>query len=160
MSPQTIREKAALRLPPEEGPEFQIAPMIDILLVMLVFFMSISSTEIMEKNKDIVLPVARGVSKWDRDVGQTIVNVTWTAIDNTGTIESEGRLFTASSQVRDYLRLKAQHSPGMRVLIRADRDVRYDYLRPLMTAISQAGVGKISFAVVDRNPYPNPASIH
>jgi len=28
--------------PPEEDPEFQIAPMVDILLFLLVFFMSIS----------------------------------------------------------------------------------------------------------------------
>jgi biopolymer transport protein ExbD len=43
---------------PEADPEFQIAPMIDILLVLLVFFMSISSTEVLQSNKDIRLPVA------------------------------------------------------------------------------------------------------
>jgi len=39
---------------PEEDPEFQIAPMIDILLVvLLVFFMSISSTEVLQSNHSI-----------------------------------------------------------------------------------------------------------
>ena len=44
---------------PEVDPEFQIAPMIDILLVLLVFFMSISSTEVLQSNQDVNLPVAR-----------------------------------------------------------------------------------------------------
>ena len=41
-------------------PEFQIAPMIDILLVLLVFFMSISSTEVLQKTEGITLPVEEG----------------------------------------------------------------------------------------------------
>ena len=44
---------------PEIDPEFQIAPMIDILLVLLVFFMSISTTEVLKANKDVTLPVAK-----------------------------------------------------------------------------------------------------
>ena len=43
----------------DPDPEFQIAPMIDILLVLLVFFMSISSTEVLQSNKDIRLAVAK-----------------------------------------------------------------------------------------------------
>ena len=40
-----FEHKKKVRKPdPEIDPEFQIAPMIDILLVLLVFFMSISST--------------------------------------------------------------------------------------------------------------------
>src|SRR5437016_5129629 len=45
----TLRERRERerKYPAEEEPEFQIAPMIDILLVLLVFFMSISSTEVL-----------------------------------------------------------------------------------------------------------------
>ena len=35
---QTEKKKEERKNPPEEDPEFQIAPMIDILLVLLVFF--------------------------------------------------------------------------------------------------------------------------
>jgi biopolymer transport protein ExbD len=55
----TQKARAETRLPPEEDPEFQIAPMIDILLVLLVFFMSISSTEVLQTNDKVRLPVAK-----------------------------------------------------------------------------------------------------
>ena len=40
-------KKKRRKVDPETDPEFQIAPMIDILLVLLVFFMSISTTEVL-----------------------------------------------------------------------------------------------------------------
>src|SRR5476649_2660026 len=74
--------------PPEEDPEFQIAPMIDILLVLLVFFMSIASTEVLQANHQITLPVAAdGKSASKNNPGQVIINVTWAEINNTGQIE-------------------------------------------------------------------------
>ncbi|HSI11066.1 MAG TPA: biopolymer transporter ExbD [Chthoniobacter sp.] len=156
MSPQTLREKAQLRLGPEDGPEFQIAPMIDILLVLFVFFMSISSTEVLQRRNNVVLPVAQGQS--GADSSQATLNITWSSINQTGDVEIDGRHFAQAAQMRDYLRTKTQVSPEIRVLIRADRDVRYDFLRPIMIAVSETGVSKITFAVVGQTPAsaPNP----
>ena len=50
--------KKATREAPEEDPEFQISQMIDIFLVLLVFFMAISSTEVLQTNDHVQLPVA------------------------------------------------------------------------------------------------------
>src|SRR6184192_2213784 len=81
-------QRAQTRLPPEEDPEFQIAPMIDILLVLLVFFMSISSTEVLQSNHAIELPVANDAKSASKsNPGQVIINVTWVAINNLGAIE-------------------------------------------------------------------------
>ena len=45
----------------EQGePEFQVAPMIDVLLVILVFFMTITSTQVLKVDKTISLPIAKG----------------------------------------------------------------------------------------------------
>jgi biopolymer transport protein ExbD len=70
--------RTATRMVPEEDPEFQIAPMIDILLVLLVFFMSITSTEVLQTNDAVRLPVAKDGKDPSKDVdSQVIVNVTW-----------------------------------------------------------------------------------
>ena len=97
----------------------------------------------------MVLPVAQG--KPGTDASQAVINITWSLLNQAGDVEIDGRHFVQAAQVRDYLRTRTQVSPEMRVLIRADRDVRYDFLRPLMVAVSDAGVSKVTFAVADQN---------
>jgi len=146
------KARAETRLPPEEDPEFQIAPMIDILLVLLVFFMSISSTEVLQVNKDITLPVAKDAKPAEKNTkGQTIVNVTWNPITNIGGLEVDNNKFGQPEQMVGYLQTKVQANAEMRVLIRADRNVRYDYLKQVMIAAGKAGVGKVTFSVVDKD---------
>src|SRR4051812_39571274 len=89
------KKKSETRMPPEEDPEFQIAPMIDILLVLLVFFMSISSTEVLQTNDKVKLPVAKDAKdvKKDGAGGQLMVNILWNNINNSGTIDVDGTTY-------------------------------------------------------------------
>lgn len=146
-------QRAQTRLPPDEDPEFQIAPMIDILLVLLVFFMSISSTEVLQVNKEVTLPVAKDAKPAEKDTkGQTIVNVMWNTINSAGTVEVDDKKFPQPDGMLNHLATKAQANPAMRILIRADRNVRYDYLKQVMITAGKAGVGKVTFSVVDKDP--------
>ena len=43
-------------------PDFQLAPMIDVLLVMLIFFMTITSAQVLRVDKNIQLPTAPNAS--------------------------------------------------------------------------------------------------
>ena len=149
---QATKNRSQTRLPPEEDPEFQIAPMIDILLVLLVFFMSISSTEVLQVSKGVTLPVAKDAKPADKNTkGQTIVNVMWATINNSGSIEVDNRKFAQADQMLGVLQAKAQANPAMRILIRADRNVRYEYLKQVMITAGKAGVGKVTFSVVDKD---------
>ena len=60
----------------DDDPEFQIAPMIDVLLVLLVFFMSITSAQVSKVEK-MPLPVAPHALKRDMMRNEAIVNVRW-----------------------------------------------------------------------------------
>ncbi|MEP6670172.1 MAG: biopolymer transporter ExbD [Chthoniobacter sp.] len=152
MSPPTNRTKAEVRLAPEEGPEFQIAPMIDILLVLLVFFMSISSTEVLQASPEVTLPAARnGNPPAAQPGGQVIVNVTWNTINNVGGIEVDSQRFDRAEELLPILKMKVQANPDLRVLIRADRAVHYDFLKKVIVAAGQAGIGKVTFSVTDKD---------
>ena len=149
--------RSQTRLAPEEDPEFQIAPMIDILLVLLVFFMSISSTEVLQVNKGVTLAVAKDAKDAQKDTkGQTIINVLWNKINNAGTLEVDDVKFDQADQMMPHLTPKVQANPNMRILIRADRDVRYEYLKSVMIAAGRAGVGRVTLSVVDKDPNAKP----
>ncbi len=146
------RAKKETRLQPEEEPEFQIAPMIDILLVLLVFFMSISSTEVLQVNQEISLPVAKDAKSAGSNPDQMIINVTWNQFGNEGGIEMNERKYPAPGALVPELQKSVVRNPTMRVLMRADRGVRYEYLREILRAIGDAGVANVTFSVVDKDP--------
>ena len=155
MSPakRTKMMRAAARSTPEEDPEFQIAPMIDILLVLLIFFMSISSSEVLQVNKDVVLPVAKDAKEKDqgKGKGQATINILWSTIGSTGTVELDEKKYGDPSMLTPVLSGRVGVTPSMRILIRADRNVRYEYLRAVMVAAGNAGVSNVTFSVVDKD---------
>ena len=156
------KKRAETRLPPEEDPEFQIAPMIDILLVLLVFFMSISSTEVLQVRQEITLPVAKDAKDKAASTpgGQVIINVLWNDLvpGGAGTIDIDGKTSNSAEEIAPFLQNKVSIQPDLRVLIRADRYVRYEYLRNILKAAGTAGVQNVTFSVTDKDAAPKPST--
>lgn len=125
--------------------------MIDILLVLLVFFMSISSTEVLQSNKEINLPIAKEAKEAKDNPGQVIINVTYTSINDLTAIEVDQQNYAMPADIVPILINKVSANPLLRVLIRADREVRYDYVRKILEAVGQSGVGNVTFSVVDKD---------
>ncbi|HZJ15890.1 MAG TPA: biopolymer transporter ExbD [Chthoniobacteraceae bacterium] len=149
------KKRAETRLPPEEDPEFQIAPMIDILLVLLVFFMSISSTEVLQTRDDITLPVAKDAKEKDKQTpqGQVIINVLWNELipGGAGTVDLDGKTYANPADIGPMLKAKVDKQPEVRVVIRADRKVRYEYLRNLIKTAGNNRVQNVTFSVTDKD---------
>ena len=151
--PNSRKKNKKVRPPDSEpDPEFQIAPMIDILLVLLVFFMSISSTEVLQSNKEITLPVAKEAKEAKDNPGQVIINVTYAPINDSTAIEVDQKDYAAPADIVPLLKSKVAGNPLMRVLIRADREVRFEFIRKILVAVGESGVGNVTFSVVDKDP--------
>ena len=143
-------KKNAVREQPEEDPEFQIAPMIDVLLVLLVFFMSISSTEVLQSNQDITLPVAASAPDKEPNVpSQVTINVGWSALE-VGSLEVSGKNYPTPADLTPMLEERYEANKQVRVLIRADKRVQYAFLRGVMLATANAKIGNVTFSVVDK----------
>lgn len=143
--------KAATREMPEEDPEFQIAPMIDILLVLLVFFMSISSTQVLQVNDHVKLPVAKeGKDAGDKTEGKIIVNILWNPLNNVGSIEIDGKEFINPAEIQPILSNVVSKTPNAQIIIRADKSVRYEYLRQVLRSAGGAGALNVTFSVVNK----------
>lgn len=134
----------------EAEPEFQIAPMIDILLVLLVFFMSISSTEVLQSNQEVDLPVAKEAKDVPKkNPGQVIVNVLYAPVNNATSIVVDEQPLQPD-QLLTKLQAAVKNNPQIRVLVRADRQVRYEFMRSLLENIGKSGIGAVTFSVVDK----------
>jgi biopolymer transport protein ExbD len=156
MAHQSRAQKArnATRMAPEEEPEFQIAPMIDILLVLLIFFMSIATDQVLQVNKDVVLPMAKdGQDAETKKTSELMVNITWSDIGQKGAIivdDKEMDSVTLTSRVKAMQTSASSQGKDFRVVIRADKSARYAYTKEVMRAVGAGDVGKITFSVVDK----------
>ncbi len=132
--------------------------MIDILLVLLVFFMSISSTEVLQANRDIRLPVAKDAKDAKENPGQIIVNLAVNPISNAVAISVNEREFASPGDLIPVLQTHIQRNPMVRVLIRADKEVRYAVMKSLLEAVGKAGIANVTFSVVDKEAQPAASS--
>ncbi len=148
--------RAATRVLPEEDPEFQIAPMIDILLVLLVFFMSIATEQVLQVRKEVILPVAKEAKQPDAKeakMSELMLNLTWNELANTGAIIVDDKVIDAGV-LADLIRRKKEINKDLRVIIRADKSAKYAYVRSIMVAMGAAGVPNVTFSAVDKEMQP------
>ncbi|MFA6288459.1 MAG: biopolymer transporter ExbD [Opitutaceae bacterium] len=133
-----------------EEPEFQIAPMIDVLLVLLIFFMSTITKQVARVDKTITLPVAHNASKSDSARDQSIINVRWDAAKKHATFVFEDKTFERLEPVVPVLAQSAKNNPKYRLVIRGDRLVPAEQISLAMAAAASAGIADITFAASPR----------
>jgi len=138
-----------------EDPEFQIAPMVDVLLVILLFFVSITSAETMKARpqslRGLELPVAKDAKKKETTAGEIVINAGWE--DGSGMLEVaevSTSKFADPDRMRPFLKAAFNSDPAVRALIRADRKVEYGFVNQIMLVCTQEGISNITFAVVDK----------
>ena len=139
-------------------PEFQVAPMIDVLLTILVFFMTITSAQVLKVDKTINLPIAKDAQKKDNSRSEALVNVRWK--DKRARFVFDDRVFPSASAMVDPLKVAkatgekkvtAGINPTFRAVIRGDRDVPAIYVSQAMNACAEAGITDISFSAVNKD---------
>ena len=107
----------------------------------------------LQTNDAVQLPVAKDAKEKEKGAagqGQTILNVLWARVNNAGSISVDGKDISIPADVVPYLKEKLNGNPTMRVLVRADKEVRYEYMRSVLKALGDAGVGNVTFSVVDK----------
>ncbi len=132
-----------------ELPQFQFTPMIDVVFLLLCFFITTSVFSQWEYEVDIVLPTARTGKLPDRLPGEIIINVS-----------REGRIvinqqFMSAEQLQARLDRLARYFPGQPVVVRADRATPYEHIIGVIDVCRQADIWNISFATSaeeTRNP--------
>jgi biopolymer transport protein ExbD len=130
-------------------PEFQIAPMIDVLLVLLIFFMSIATSSVARYDPGIQVPVASDANKKEDSEGELVFNVAWKPATLTAVTTYEENVVNPEDTVATLTQRK-KANPQVRVLVRADSETPVRYINAIVNAAAQAGIVDVTFATVAR----------
>ena len=139
-------------------PEFQVAPMIDVLLTILIFFMTITSAQVLKVDKTIKLPIAPDAQKKDSTRAEAIVNVRWKPESKKAEFVYDDRVYARGADLTPVLtiakatgekKITQGQNPNFRVVVRGDRDVPALYISQAMNAAGEAGISDISFSAAN-----------
>ena len=130
-------------------PEFQIAPMIDVLLVLLIFFMSIATTAVSRYDPSIQLPTAPDANKKEDSEGELVFNIAWHPAENRAITTFEENEVNLDAVV-PVLAARLKAIPKVRVLIRSDGMTPVRYVSSVVDAAAKAGIIDVTFATLNR----------
>jgi len=121
--------------------------MVDVLLVLLMFFTATTTTEIKSQIADLTLPDAQEAKDREKGQGQFTIN-----INKTGGLEAGGRSGLDENVLAlmiktDYTNVrKLDPNASYRVLVRADKDLGWEQTKVVLKAAAAAGVANVVFA--------------
>ncbi len=71
-------------------------------------------------------------------------------VDLDGTVAWNGRTLSRSLQLESYLRAAARQEPQPEIHLRADRNVKYDFVAKLLASAQRNGLKRIGFVDTSR----------
>ena len=126
-----------------KAPSLALTSMLDVIFLLLCFFVTASVFSQWESEISISLPSASSAETPGRLPGEVILNV---AKDGSVTVNAKK---LGLEDLGSRLRKVAEFYPGQPVVIRADRDTAYSSLVDVIDTCRNAGVWNFSLATVE-----------
>jgi biopolymer transport protein ExbD len=130
-----------INLAQKEEAKFEMAPMIDMVFLLLVFFMMASQMAQQQNIKLKVPDASKSVVPKNRP-DRWIVNIT-----------EKGDLFEGDKpilleQLSDHLRAQLKLNPNTKVYLRADKNTKHKEVKKVMMEMAKVGVSDFIFATL------------
>ena len=122
------------------APGFQIAPMVDIVFLLLIFFLVTWNFSRSETELDVKVPKAREGKETRRAVGEVILNV-----KSNGTVVMNRRQMNAK-ELQDTLQKIASLYPDQAVILRGDESTDYRHVVEVLDTCRRANIWNVAFA--------------
>jgi biopolymer transport protein ExbD len=124
----------------QEPIQLQLAPMIDVILVLLCFFLLTWNLARYEQDLAVKVPVARNGTPPKELPGEVIIN-----LKSDGTVELERRDLSLAD-LEEKLSAIAQVYPDQAVVLRGAEDVEYKFVVKVLDTCRAARLTNIAFA--------------
>ncbi len=126
-----------------EDLELDMSPMIDMVFLLLIFF--IIASQVIDEKPEVSIPPAAFGKVPDDTTGRLMLSVT-----------KEGKFFIGSDprektieQVKDQLDLEISADPELRILIRADGETKYKDNEKITIACAEVGAQDLIYSVFE-----------
>ncbi len=126
----------------------QMTALMDVVFLLLCFFVTSSVFSQWETEVSIALPTAKSATVPGRMPGEIILN-----LSQNGTVTVNGQVLTSADVTARLTRI-AKLYPGQPVVIRADRATPYESLMGVIDACRAADVWNFSLATKDEEGEP------
>jgi biopolymer transport protein ExbD len=121
-------------------PGIQLAPLVDVLLLLLIFFLLTWNAARNENELDVKVPKASAAKEKSAPIGDVVVNV-----KTDGNVVVNRRTLS-SAELTELLKGLVQLNSEQAVVIRGDEAGAYKNVVEVLNICSQAGVTNVAFA--------------
>ncbi|MBK1829820.1 biopolymer transporter ExbD [Verrucomicrobiaceae bacterium R5-34] len=123
-----------------ESAAFPLAPMIDVVFLLLIFFIATMQFSQSERELNVSVPVAEEGADAQQTVGEIIVNV-----KENGEVVVDNSVMSQDQLYAKLTRIAAVHK-NQAIRIRGDGKVEYQKIVQVIDVCQKAGIPNISFA--------------
>ena len=123
-----------------QHPGIQLAPLVDVLLLLLIFFLMTWNAARNENELDVKVPKASAAKEKNAPIGDVVVNV-----KADGNVVVNRRTLTGP-ELSELLKNLVQLYPEQAVVIRGDETGAYKNIVGVLNICSEAGVTNVAFA--------------
>jgi len=124
----------------QQGAELELAPMIDVVFLLLIFFIVSWQSARFERDMDISVPSAEEAENKDRQAGEIIINV-----KKDGTVILNG-LEVTEEQLLAKLVAVSEAFPDQAVILRGSSEASFQAIIDVLDHVKKAGIWNVAFA--------------
>lgn len=145
MASKKLRASAATN---DDELKVDMSPMIDMVFLLLIFFIVASTVIVVKQDPDVRPPIAKNSKKAKDGKGRIVINIRedGTFFDEVGKMQ-----FHKPEDIEEYVKTKKaiEDGKGLTPIIhlRGDKGVSFKYVRTVIRAAAKAGVDNVVFSV-------------
>jgi biopolymer transport protein ExbD len=136
-------------LEPMHDDHVNVTPLIDVIMCLIIFFLVCGRLAAQESNDKVVIPRATLGQEMSEQRDRFVINVVPNKTNADPTIEPS--IFIRGQQIginelAVYLQREKKDTPDLKVILRADQSVSYQWIAPILAACSQADIKSVNFS--------------
>ncbi len=125
-------------------PTLDMSPMIDLVFLLLIFFMIASTMITFKKDPKVVIPIASASMKAKMVSQRIVIN-----IYDDGTVADEQSNIISVDQIETMMQQAKSQNPDTKLHLRSDQRVSHKAVKDVIAASARGGVNEVIFSTYE-----------